>query len=392
MAKTRKAAAHRRDLYDDITNKIISELEEGRLPWVQPWGAADVSAPLALPCNAGTGRRYSGINILILWGAVVQKGYPGQGWFTYRQAQTLGGNVRKGERGETVVYADRFIPEEERKRASETGGAARGIPFLKRFTVFNAAQCEGLPEDIASDMPAPPPGMIEPKVDALIASSGWTFASVAIGPFTIPRMTLCRSRLRRRTSSRSIGIGPHCMRWGTPPATHPVWTGVWPTALAPRTMRAKSFAPSWPRPFVALRSGSSRQSGMRITSDHGWRFSEKTTAPSSRLPVRPARRLTICWVLCRRKMRKGQSFRRQHSEAGEGASNRSTLWMVFVFVDQRCSTVGSRLRHFDGLQVAVDPAEGRHISLRNSGSRYGSPFPAQFSPYPWSKALLTINP
>lgn len=175
MVKTRKATAQRRDLYDDITNKIISELEEGRLPWVQPWGAADVSASLALPCNAGTGRRYSGINILILWGAVVQKGYPGQGWLTYRQAQALGGNVRKGERGETVVYADRFVPEEERKRASETGETAIGIPFLKRFTVFNAAQCEGLPEDVASDMPAPPPGMIEPKVDALIASSGVDF-------------------------------------------------------------------------------------------------------------------------------------------------------------------------------------------------------------------------
>lgn len=172
MARKRRSARSRSSLYDDITNQIIAELEAGRLPWVQPWGAADVKAPLALPCNATTGRRYSGINILILWGAVVQKGHPGQGWLTYRQAQALGGNVRKGERGETVFYADRFTPEDERKRASETGEPAMSIPFLKRFTVFNTAQCEGLPDGIATTMPPPPPGLIEPQVEALIAASG----------------------------------------------------------------------------------------------------------------------------------------------------------------------------------------------------------------------------
>ncbi len=94
MARKRRSAQNRRSLYEDVTNQIITELEAGRLPWVQPWGAADVKAPLALPCNASTGRRCSGIIILILWGAVVQKGYPGQGWLTWRQEQALGGNVR----------------------------------------------------------------------------------------------------------------------------------------------------------------------------------------------------------------------------------------------------------------------------------------------------------
>jgi antirestriction protein ArdC len=62
---------------------------------------------------------YSGINILILWGAVIQHGFPGQSWLTFRQALSLGGNVRKGERGTTVVYADRFTPEDEKRRARE---------------------------------------------------------------------------------------------------------------------------------------------------------------------------------------------------------------------------------------------------------------------------------
>ncbi|MGD9866337.1 MAG: ArdC-like ssDNA-binding domain-containing protein, partial [Pseudodonghicola sp.] len=58
----------RSNLYDDITDKIIAELEDGRLPWVQPWGTAAAKAPLAMPRNAATARQYSGINVLILWG------------------------------------------------------------------------------------------------------------------------------------------------------------------------------------------------------------------------------------------------------------------------------------------------------------------------------------
>jgi len=153
----------RSNLYDDITDKIIAELEEGRLPWVQPWGTAAAKAPLAMPRNAATARQYSGINVLILWGAVVQHGYPSQHWLTYRQALSLGGNVRKGERGTTVVYADRFTPEDEKRRARESGEEASSIPFLKRFTVFNAAQCEGRRRCIARDrrsahLCAPDPG------------------------------------------------------------------------------------------------------------------------------------------------------------------------------------------------------------------------------------------
>jgi antirestriction protein ArdC len=159
-------------LYEEITNKIITELEAGRLPWVQPWGSNRVSAPLAVPKNAGTGRSYSGINVLILWGAVVQHGFATQSWLTFRQALGLGGNVRKGERGTTVVYADRFVPDEERCRCRETGDEAVAIPFLKRFTVFNAAQCEGLPEDLLTVPPPVPEGLIMPDVEALIRASG----------------------------------------------------------------------------------------------------------------------------------------------------------------------------------------------------------------------------
>ena len=162
----------RTGLYQEITDRIIAELETGRLPWVQPWGAPGISAPLGLPKNAATGRRYSGINVLILWGAVVQRGFSGQSWLTFRQALGLGGHVRRGETGTTVVYADRFVPDDERERARRDGDEAHAVPFLKRLTVFNADQCEGLPDAVVATAPPPDEGLILPKAEALIRATG----------------------------------------------------------------------------------------------------------------------------------------------------------------------------------------------------------------------------
>jgi antirestriction protein ArdC len=164
----------RTSLYDEITNKIIAELEAGRVPWVQPWGTAAAKASLAMPKNASTDRTYSGINVLLLWGSTIEQGFTGQSWLTFRQALSLGGHVRKGERGTTVVYADRFVPKDAKRRAAETGDEAQAIPFLKRFTVFNTDQCEALPEEIATTAPPPPAGLIEPRVEALIKATGIT--------------------------------------------------------------------------------------------------------------------------------------------------------------------------------------------------------------------------
>lgn len=173
------------DLYDQVTRRVIAELEAGRVPWVQPWGRVG-GAGAGLPCNALTARPYSGINILILWGAVIERAYPSQGWLTFRQALQAGGAVRKGEHGTTVVYADRFTPEAERDRAREASdgagdqGARRGsgprtsrsVAFLKRFTVFNVAQIDGLPEGFAVDSAPLPDREIVPVAEAVIAASG----------------------------------------------------------------------------------------------------------------------------------------------------------------------------------------------------------------------------
>jgi len=170
-SSSRSQPTDRPNLYDEITDRIIAELDAGRLPWVQPWGSTGV-APLGMPKNAATGRGYTGVNVLILWGAVVARGFSGQSWLTFRQALSLGGNVKKGERGTTVVYADRFVPDDEKRRARETGDEAHAIPFLKRFTVFSTDQCEGLPEDLVTVPPPIQDGLILPEVEALIRTSG----------------------------------------------------------------------------------------------------------------------------------------------------------------------------------------------------------------------------
>ena len=180
------ASRNRTNLYSEITDKIIAELEAGRVPWVQPWDTAAAKAPLGLPQNAATGRRYSGINVLLLWGAVVERGFGGQSWLTFRQALSLGGNVRKGERGTTVVYADRFVPEDEKRRSADTGEDAQAIPFLKRFTVFNTEQCENLPEDVATTAPPVQQGLIEPTVEALIKATGIDFRIGGDRAFYVP--------------------------------------------------------------------------------------------------------------------------------------------------------------------------------------------------------------
>ena len=176
---------NRANLYDEVTARIVSELEAGRLPWVQPWGSTGSVGP-GLPRNALTARNYSGVNVLILWGAVIEHGWPSQSWLTYGQAQSAGGCVRKGEHGVTVVYADRFTPEAEKERASRDGDEAKAVPFLKWFTVFNVAQCEGLRAGLASD-PAPlPEREIVPIAEEVIAASGVDFRTGGSRAFYVP--------------------------------------------------------------------------------------------------------------------------------------------------------------------------------------------------------------
>jgi antirestriction protein ArdC len=168
------SADTKRSLYQEVTDRIIHELENGCVPWVQPWSGS--RAPLQMPRSAASRKFYGGINILILWDAVIRRGFACQEWLTFRQALSLGGYVRKGERGTAICFADRFIPKAEQARAQEHGDAPNAVPFLKRFIVFNIEQCEGLPAHIAPPRPAPiPDHEKQPAAESLIAATGARF-------------------------------------------------------------------------------------------------------------------------------------------------------------------------------------------------------------------------
>ena len=198
-SKRQGAGTTKRDLYADVTTKIVKELEAGRFPWAQPWAArgslsSNDAATIAagLPKNAATGAAYSGINILLLWGAAIENGFSSQVWLTFKQALLLGGAVMKGERGSMVVYADKFVPKDEQERVRQEGGEASFVPFLKRYTVFNAAQCEGLPEGIALGAEASPECETIERAEKLISATGADFRIGGDRAFYVPSQDFIR--------------------------------------------------------------------------------------------------------------------------------------------------------------------------------------------------------
>src|ERR1700761_3608950 len=114
------------DVYTRVTNKILADLERGNLTWHQPWQAGYQAGPVSRPLRAG-GQAYRGINVLMLWVAAMEKNYSCPLWLTYRQAAELGGQVRKGEKGSLVVYANEIV----RTDTDESGADVEvKIPFI----------------------------------------------------------------------------------------------------------------------------------------------------------------------------------------------------------------------------------------------------------------------
>jgi len=117
-------------VYQVITDQIIKELEKGKIPWQKPW-----KGPAGEPKNLISGKGYSGINFFLLSMAMQDSPY----YVTYKQAQAVGGNVRKGEKGLPVIYYGKAKGRENAK-----GEMEKGFSFLKYYTVFNIEQCENL--------------------------------------------------------------------------------------------------------------------------------------------------------------------------------------------------------------------------------------------------------
>jgi antirestriction protein ArdC len=126
------------DIYSRITDRIVAQLEAGVRPWQKPWNSEHAAGRITRPLRSH-GEPYRGINVLVLWDAAEQAGYSCPIWLTFKQAIDFGGNVKKGEKSTSVVYASTFTKKQE-------DGTTSKIPFLKQYAVFNAEQCEGLPE------------------------------------------------------------------------------------------------------------------------------------------------------------------------------------------------------------------------------------------------------
>jgi antirestriction protein ArdC len=176
----------RSTLYGEITAKIIAGLEQGIVPWVRPWNARSSQVPLTLPQNALTKRSYSGINILLLWTALEERGFASSYWLTFKQALSLGSAVRKGETGTGVYFADKFIPEKERQKAQDEGANPTAVHFLKRYTVFNAEQCEGLPHELLVAHQPLPECQTIPHAEALITATRADFRIGGDRAFYVP--------------------------------------------------------------------------------------------------------------------------------------------------------------------------------------------------------------
>ncbi len=130
------------DVYTRITNKIIADLEQGVRTWMKPWNAGNTAGRITRPLRHN-GLPYSGINILMLWAEAEDKGFTAPTWMTYKQASELKAQVRKGEKGSLVVYANSIARTEENESGEEE---EREIHYMKGYTVFNVEQIDGLPD------------------------------------------------------------------------------------------------------------------------------------------------------------------------------------------------------------------------------------------------------
>ena len=123
------------DIYQEVTNEIIAIMESGQfrpIDWTRD----------GLPSNYTSKKRYSGINTIILGVQALRNPGYGSKWLTYKQAETAGGQVRKGEKGTRVVFFKPWVVADK----NDPNGKEKTVPVLRQFVVFNSAQIEGLPE------------------------------------------------------------------------------------------------------------------------------------------------------------------------------------------------------------------------------------------------------
>jgi antirestriction protein ArdC len=143
MALTKKSNQNFKDIYQEVTDTVIKALEEGTVIWQCPWNK------VGLPKNITTGIDYRGWNIFWLNFHTMTKGYKSPFYITYKQAQDLGGTVKKGEKGIKITYWATIVLknknlEETTPTAEDTEQRNPTKLVPKDHTVFNIDQTEGI--------------------------------------------------------------------------------------------------------------------------------------------------------------------------------------------------------------------------------------------------------
>jgi len=124
------------DVYQVVTEKIMAQLEAGTIPWKKPWATS-----MGMPRNLVSKKEYRGINVFLL----TCQNYKSPYWLSYRQAEELGGHIRKGQKSTLVVFW-KLIDKGTRDAEEDTSESSTigKVPLLKYYNIFNMEQCEGI--------------------------------------------------------------------------------------------------------------------------------------------------------------------------------------------------------------------------------------------------------
>ena len=139
----------RRDIYQEVTDRIVKLLEEGTVPWRNPIRRGNRDG---WPKNLQSGKGYRGINVFLLAVRAWESGFGSDYWLTFKQAKAAGGTVRKGEKSSLVIFWKQVEKEDK-----ETGEKIK-LPVLRHYNVFNVEQCDDIeaPDAVVSDPNAVP--------------------------------------------------------------------------------------------------------------------------------------------------------------------------------------------------------------------------------------------
>lgn len=153
-----------RDIHQEVTDTIISQLEKGTIPWRQPWQGQSSKGFFDLPYNMVTNNHYQGINIVLLWGATLEKNFDTAEWATFKQWSEKKESIRKGEKGEL-----------------------QKIPYLKSYYVFNRCQLNSYnPQDAKPEIDTAPLAHRIEVVDSFVENTQAVIEHGADGAFYRP--------------------------------------------------------------------------------------------------------------------------------------------------------------------------------------------------------------